>query len=158
MCSRSTLADFFGTRWMNNAILLPTPAGSAPAYLLPVALVMALYRRHVGADAVPVTQSPAGLDLTASRSGNRLYHHVVNTQAAHGVRAHLQVCGHSVAGGQVYELAADPMEEVTPLNAADFRPTTHALAPGQPEWLFPAASVSAVVLELNDNGFTSPEA
>ena len=153
----ATLADFFGTRWMNNAILLPTPAGSAPSYLLPVALVMALFRAHTGAEAVRVVSAPSGMDITASRSGRRLYLHVVNTQAAHGLRAEIVVCGHHVAGGQVFELAADPMEEVTPVTASDFQPAVHALEPGQREWLFPAASVSAVVLELDDNGALPPQ-
>jgi hypothetical protein len=150
----ATLADFFGTRWMNNAILLPTPAGSGPAYLLPVALVMALFRRHVGEAAVSVVGAPDGLDVTASRTSNRLFLHVVNTQAAHGIRARLNVCGQTITGGQVFELCADPMEEVTPANAADFQPAAYALEPGTTDWLFPAASVSAVELALSDNGST----
>ncbi len=153
----ATLADFFGTRWMNNAILLPTPAGSARAYLLPVAQVMALFRRHVGQEAVRVRATPDGLDVTASRSGSRLYLHVVNTQASNGVRARFQACGQSIAAGQVFEIAADPMEEVTPANAADFRPAVHPLEPGATEWLFPAASVSAVELELVETMPAAPE-
>ena len=154
----ATLADFFGTRWMNNAILLPTPAGNGSAYLLPVALVMALFRAHTGDEAVPVVGAPDGLDITASRTGNRLFLHVVNTQASNGVRAGLRVCGQDIAGGRVFELCADPMEEVTPDNAVDFQTVTHTLAPGTTEWLFPAASVSVVELELSESSTALAEA
>ncbi|MCC7358563.1 MAG: hypothetical protein IT317_03750 [Anaerolineales bacterium] len=146
----ATLADFFGTRWMNNAILLPTPAGSAPAYLLPVALVMALFRAHTGERAVTVEHAPAGLDITASRAGGRLYLHVVNTQANQPVPAQFAAGDQAIAGGRVYEIAADPMEVVTPHNGSDFATTEYALEPGQTDWLFPAASVSAVELDLAD--------
>ena len=49
----ATLADFCGTRWQVNAIMIPTPGGKS--FLMPVALVMALYRHHTGEQAVTVT-------------------------------------------------------------------------------------------------------
>jgi alpha-N-arabinofuranosidase len=151
----ATLADFFGTRWMNNAILIPTPPGSAPAYLLPVALVMSLYRQHTGQEAVDVRGRLDDLDLTASRTGDRFYLHVVNTSAIQGVSANLEIRGRQIVAGTVYEIARDPQEEVSPLTASAFRPETYTLAPEPVEaqaqqwkWLFPPASVSAVELEV----------
>ena len=33
----ATAADFCGTRWQNNAVIIPTPKGNNKAYLQPVA-------------------------------------------------------------------------------------------------------------------------
>ena len=38
----ATAADFCGTRWQNNAVMIPVPKGDNRAYLQPVARVMAL--------------------------------------------------------------------------------------------------------------------
>ncbi|HWH67964.1 MAG TPA: hypothetical protein VNT26_01155, partial [Candidatus Sulfotelmatobacter sp.] len=52
----ANLADFCGTRWQSNAIMLPVPGGKA--YMMPVAKVMALYRKHSGRQFVAVSQVP----------------------------------------------------------------------------------------------------
>ena len=48
----ATAADFCGTRWQNNAVMIPVPKGNNRAYLQPVARVMQLYRHHIGSHAV----------------------------------------------------------------------------------------------------------
>ena len=48
----ATAADFCGTRWQNNAVIIPTPKGNNRAYLQPVARVMQLYRHHIGSHAI----------------------------------------------------------------------------------------------------------
>ena len=85
----ATLADFCGTRWQVNAIMIPVPRGRS--FMMPVALVMSLYRHHVGDQAVAVSQQPDGLDVTASRTGNRIYLHVVNTRRDRSVASRLQI-------------------------------------------------------------------
>src|SRR4029450_9893779 len=75
----ATAADFCGTRWQNNAVIIPTPKGNNRAYLQPVARVMQLYRHHIGRHAVSVTGTPDGLDVVASRRENTVYLHVANT-------------------------------------------------------------------------------
>ena len=45
----ATAADFCGTRWQVNAVMIPVPHGNA--YLMPVARVMKLYRHHIGKQA-----------------------------------------------------------------------------------------------------------
>ena len=47
----ATAADFCGTRWQVNAVMIPVPQGGK-AYLMPVARVMQLYRHHIGSHAV----------------------------------------------------------------------------------------------------------
>lgn len=140
----ATLADFCGTRWQVNAIMIPTPGGKS--YMMPVALVMALYRHHTGDQAVRVTKAPDALDVTASRSDDRLFLHVVNTNRDRSVTARLAVEGMSIRSGKVFHLAADPEFEVIETQARAITPAQQDLPPDG-FWTFPPASVSAV--ELN---------
>jgi len=144
----ATAADFCGTRWQNNAVMIPTPRGSTRAYLQPVARVMQLYRHHIGSHAITVTRAPDGLDVAASRRGNTVYLHVANTQRTKSVAASIRIGGAAPAGGRVFEIAEDPAVEVSYLNAADVMKTaTRAFAAGG-AWEFPAASVSALELAM----------
>src|SRR6185503_8114800 len=72
----ATAADFCGTRWQNNAVLIPVPLREGRAYLQPVARVMRLYRRHIGSHAITVQRTPEGLDIAGSGSGETIYLHV----------------------------------------------------------------------------------
>jgi alpha-L-arabinofuranosidase len=140
----ATLADFCGTRWQVNAVMIPVPHGKA--YLMPVARVMSLYRRHTGRQAVAVTGAPAGLDVTASRAGDTLYLHIVNTQRTAAVTMQLAVEGLTISGGRVFEIAADPEFEVLEGSEDILAPQEKPLPAGG-LWTFPPASVSAV--EIN---------
>ena len=52
----ATLADFCGTQWKVNAIMIPAPRRpKRNAYLMPVARIMSLYRRHMGRKFVRLT-------------------------------------------------------------------------------------------------------
>jgi hypothetical protein len=57
------------------------------------------------------------------------------------------VAGHAVTSGRIHELAVDPMWEIMPWRADELAPVEKAL-PASLEWTFPAASVSAVELDL----------
>ncbi len=140
----ATLADFCGTRWQVNAIMIPTPGGKS--YMMPVALVMALYRHHTGNQAVRVTKAPDGLDVTASRSGARLFLHIINTNRDRPVTTRLAVEGMTIRSGQVFQLAADPEFEVLETQAREIVPVQKDLPPDR-LWTFPPASVSAVELD-----------
>ncbi len=141
----ATLADFCGTRWQVNAVMIPVPRGKA--FLMPVALVMRLYRHHSGEQSVGVPQAPDGLDVTASRTSDRLYLHVVNTRRDRSAEARLAVDGMKIASGRVFEMTGDPEYEV-------IRAEPHGIAtvekplPAGATWTFPAASVSAVELDV----------
>lgn len=142
----ATAADFCGTRWQVNAVMIPTPGGKS--YLMPVARIMQLYRHHSGTQAVSVQRTPDGLDVVASRKGNTVFLHVVNTQRNRPVRARLQVEGKTVKEGRVFEMADDPMIEVSQLNSATVMKAREQRLPAGAVWEFPSASVSAVELEL----------
>jgi alpha-N-arabinofuranosidase len=144
----ATLADFCGTRWSVNAIMIPVPAASCrKAFMMPVARVMSLYRRHGGKKACDVTVAPEDLDVTASRTGKKIFLHVVNTNRTESVRAALTMEGMNVVSGKVFQIADDPMREIHEYNSNLFAPTEHALPAGA-TWTFPAASVSAVELTV----------
>jgi alpha-L-arabinofuranosidase len=141
----ATLADFCGTRWQVNAIMIPTPSGRS--YMMPVALVMALYRHHTGAQAVGVAGAPDGLDVTASRSGDRIYIHAVNTRRDRSVSASVTVRGMTVRSGRVYQLSSDPELEIIETRPAEIVPVKKDFAAGG-AWAFPPASVSAIELDV----------
>ncbi len=141
----ATLADFCGTRWQVNAVMIPVPHGRS--YMMPVALVMSLYRHHTGRQAVTVTDAPDHLDVTGSRTDDQVYLHVVNTRRTRSVSARLAVAGMTIRAGRVYELAAHPEFEVTETQPDAIVPVEKAL-PKNARWTFPPASVSAVELHV----------
>ena len=95
-----------------------------------------------------VQRTPDGLDVAASRKGNTVFLHVVNTQRNRPVRARLQVAGQSVERGRVFEMAEDPTIEVSQLNSATVMKIREKPLPADATWEFPSASVSAVELEV----------
>ncbi|TWT29345.1 Intracellular exo-alpha-(1-_5)-L-arabinofuranosidase [Posidoniimonas corsicana] len=144
----ATAADFCGNRWQVNAVMLPTPAGSGAAYLMPVARVMQLYRHHIGAHTTDVKHTPPGLDVVASRGDDKLYLHVVNTNQNQPVEAVLDLGDLPTGTAAAHQIADDPMVEVSHLNSDRvMQIKKRELQPGQP-WKFPAASVTAVEVSL----------
>lgn len=141
----ATLADFFGTTWRNNALMIVQPGELT--YLLPVARVMSLFRRHRGERELAVVASPKDLDVTASRTGDTVFVHVVNTSRTRAVASRLAVDGAVVASGAAYEIAADPMLEIDQHNHSVLAPVERKLPRGA-AWTFPPASVTAVELAL----------
>ncbi len=140
----ATLADFAGTRWMCNAVILPTP-GEKGAHMLPVARVMSLFRHHTGRKAVTVSKAPADLDVAASRTGSRVWLHVANRNRTRDVHTHIAVEGMKIVRGEVFEITVDPTLEVWWRNYQTFAPVQKKL-PASGRWTFPAASVTAVEL------------
>jgi len=142
----ATAADFCGTRWQVNAVMIPVPHGKA--YLMPVARVMRLYRHHVGRHALDVAAAPDGLDVVASRTENTAYLHVVNTRRDRSITANLRIAGARVERAMAYEIADDPMVEVSDLNSTAVMQIRKKELPGEGAWQFPAASVTAVEVEV----------
>jgi alpha-N-arabinofuranosidase len=144
----ATLADFCGTRWQNNAVMIPTPQGSGAPFLMPVAMMMALYRRHTGESAAAVVSAPDDLDVAASRTGDRVFLHVANVSRTRPVAARFEVSGRAIAAGRVFQIALGPEYEIFRSEPELTRPGESDLPPSG-EWTFPAASLSAVELELS---------
>ena len=144
----ATLADFCGSLWNVNAIMLHCPRGGRNrAFMMPVARIMSLYRRHMGKYAVDVTAAPADLDVTASRTRSKVFLYVVNTNRTQAVRTRLSLAGERIASGTVFEIAADPTFEVNSTEPDTLEPAKRAL-PASGVWRFPPASVSAIELRV----------
>ncbi|MGH9846442.1 MAG: alpha-L-arabinofuranosidase [Blastocatellia bacterium] len=144
----ATAADFCGTRWQNNAVMIPVPRNQGRAYLQPVARVMKLYRRHIGSHAIAVNRTPEGLDIVGSRRDDTIFLHAVNTNRTGAIKAQLQIEGRRIESGRVFEIADDPMVEVTLLNSADVMQMVEKPLGNAPGWEFAAASVSVIELRL----------
>lgn len=144
----ATAADFQGTRWTVNAVMLPVPRGRT--YLMPVASIMRLFKRHNGRQGVAVRSAPGGLDVCASRTGGKVYLHVANLNYGRPVTANIAVENMTVARGTVHAIAPEsPRLCVSADTPEIFRPVQTALGSGAAvRWTFPAASVSAVELEM----------
>jgi alpha-L-arabinofuranosidase len=141
----ATAADFCGTRWQVNALMIPVPQGKA--YLMPVALVMRLYRAHIGTHAVTAS-ADEGLDVVASRTSETLHLHVVNTSRDRSQKAQLDVSGARVQSSRSFTIVDDPMVEVSELNSeAVMQVAERELSPSE-SWEFPAASVTAIDVRL----------
>ena len=140
----ATAADFCGTRWQVNAVMIPVPSGRS--YMMPVALVMSLYRHHTGEKAVQVIEAPGELDVTASRTGDRFYFHVINTHRRRDIETELNVAGMQIGPGRVFTLVADPEAEVIETKT-DVVTLKEEPLPTDGRVSFPAASVSAVEAE-----------
>jgi alpha-N-arabinofuranosidase len=145
-----TGADFCGTRWTVNAVIMPVPRGHS--YLLPVGSIMKLYKHHLGSHGVRVISAPEGLDIAASRRGNILYLHVLNMNFNKPVKTVLAVSGMTAGRGRIYEIAPEHPRVYVNQNRPDvFKPVEKELTGEDAlEWIFPATSVSAVELELRE--------
>ncbi len=143
----ATVADFCGTRWMVNAVMIPVPNGRRKAFLMPVARVMQLYRHHSGKQFIKVIRNPDGLDITASRTDNRVFLHVVNTKRTQSVDCRIAIDGRRIISGKVYEICTEPEFEINANNADELSIREKAF-PANPHWSVPAASVSAIELKI----------
>lgn len=141
----ATLADFCGTRWQVNAIMIPTPTGRS--FMMPVARVMGLYRKHSGTEAVGVCNAPADLDITASRKGKKVFLHVVNTNRSRSVSTEIRLTMCGIHSARSFEIAAPPELEIMEHNADALAPVEKPIPKGM-RWTFPAASVSAVEIRM----------
>ena len=142
----ATLADFFGNVWQCNAVMLPTPLsnrGNHP-YLQPVAAVMALFGRHQGKFALTLS-CDADVDAVASRTGNTVYLHLVNTDMHSARQLKLDV-GRPIAGIKAEIIAADPQTEITMVNPDVF--TSRTLQLTGDTLTLPPAAVAAVEISL----------
>lgn len=125
--------------------MIPVPWGKA--FMMPVARVMSLYRRHTGTKALNVCEAPSTLDVTASREGNKVFLHVVNTNRINSVSTEIQLREWRIRSARSFEITAPPELEIMHHNADALSPVEKVI-PKNMKWTFPAASVSAV--EISD--------
>lgn len=114
---------------------------------MPVAKVMKLYRKYSGTNYCETTKTPAYMDVTASRKGNTIFAHVVNTHRSSPVKTNLSIKGATIVSIKVHEMAADPEFEVIAREPDPLQIQTKQ-APANGHWTFPAASVPAVEIHI----------
>ncbi|QGY47564.1 alpha-L-arabinofuranosidase [Maribellus comscasis] len=141
----ATLADFCGTRWQVNAIMIPVPGGKS--FMMPVAKIMSLYRHHTGKNYLEVENVPGDLDITASRTGNTVFLHVVNTSRYRTIKTSIDILNMQINSGKAFELKTDPEFEIMRAENDPLLPIERNL---NVEELveFPPASVTAVELNV----------
>lgn len=144
----ATAADFAGNRWTVNAVILQTPRGIS--FLTPVGSIMRLFKRHNGKQGIAVKSAPPELDIAASRTGNRLFLHVLNRSFRRAAAASFAVEDMRLAGGRVFEIAPDDPRAAAGLDQPTIFTPVEKPLPAAPvlSWRFPPASVSAVELDL----------
>ena len=144
----ATAADFQGNRWTVNAVMLQTPRGVS--YLMPVGSIARLFKKYNGKQGVDVKSAPSGLDIAASRTGDKVYLHVANLEYRKSVEATIAVGGMAVTGGRVFEIAPEDLRQSVNQDQPNiFNPRESALGAGpSPKWRFPAGSVTAVELDV----------
>lgn len=150
----ATLADFCGTRWTVNALMIPVPSKNGRAYLTPAGTIMQLFGTHMGREALAVSAAPASLDISASRSNNTVYLHLVNTDVCHSETVELSVEGRQVQKATAYLIAPESLSvAVSSVEPAVFAPQEVPLAAGDTvTWVCPKGAVAAIELELAENG------
>ena len=141
----ATLADFCGTRWQVNAIMIPVPRGDS--FMMPVAKIMSLYRKYTGNKYLEVSNVPDGLDITASRTDNIIYLHVVNINRARSVSMKLNINNLTIKSAKAFELSTNPEFEILSAANDPLIPKERLLSIAEPI-VFPAASVTAVELSV----------
>ncbi len=140
-----TGADFNGSRWTVNAVMMPQPRGAS--FLLPIGHFMKWFNKEKGSHGVALTGCPQELDITATIREKTLYLHVLNTSFTDSVISKFDVGGSKIISGVVYEMAPeDKMIHIDQTNPNVFEPVRKTWSDN---WSFPPASVSIVKLKLS---------
>ncbi|MBQ9789574.1 MAG: hypothetical protein IJW31_08280 [Lentisphaeria bacterium] len=142
----ATLADFMGTRWQNNAIMLPSPwSNGGEPYFLPAGTIMRLMSQHIGKFAVDV-EADNNIDACASCDGNKYYLHLINLNRTEAQKIELSVGGENVVPKRILEISNDPTDEVCVLTPNIFEPKEVKV--DSCYYTLPAAAVAVVEFEL----------
>ena len=85
--------------------------------------------------------APAGLDIAASRAGNKVFLHVANLEYRKTVEATFAVEGLAVKGGRVFQIAPGNLREAVSQDQPNVFAEKEAALTGT--WRFPAGAVAA---------------
>ena len=141
----ATMADFCGTRWQVNAVMIPVPSGEV--FMMPVAKIMHLYRHHTGKSFINLKGIPDELDVTASRTDNTIFLHVINTSRTKTVSSNFQLDNMSFTTGKAFELSTDPSFEIMSASNDPLQPRERPVSPATP-FTFSPASVTVIELSI----------
>lgn len=124
----ATMADFFGTTWQVNALLIPNNLCQNPSspdlhpkapYLQPVGSVMSLFGHHQGRYDLDISYNGA-VDAVASKTKNKIFLHLANTDMYSSQEIKLDLGDHKIKFSEMFYIAAKPETEITMDNADCF--------------------------------------
>lgn len=138
----ATTADFCGTRWFVNAMMLQSRPREGKHYLMPVGHVMKLFSHHQGDEALAVDCDLSRVDATASRRGNRLYLHLANPSRVDSAVLDLSYLSGQLEDLVAYEIALPSTFEVDGYNVDALEPSKVILP--SPRYVLPASGVAVV--------------
>lgn len=141
----ATLADFAGTTWTVNAVMLGSPREQP--YLLPVGHIMRLFRRQSGTHGLAVTSDSTSIEVSASRSGDTLYVHVVNTSLDGPADVTLDFGGGAAKSIRAHRINPD-IDTGIDSTALDVFAVTTTTEPATGKLRVPKASVTAYEIEI----------
>ena len=144
----ATLADFFGTVWQVNAILIPNNVPGKTPYLQPVGEVMRLFGKHQGKYALEISYNGA-IDAVASKTENKIYLHIANTDMHSAQQISLELGDRKIVSAKMYYIAEKPDLEITAYNPDCF--TRREAEINGNTLSLPPAAVAAVEIELKRN-------
>ena len=142
----ATAADFCGTRWTVNAIMLGTHPWKT--FLMPVALIMRQFRQYKGHHAVRISNAPEHVDVVASRSWNQIFLNLVNTSRTRSRKVDVRVEGMRFLGGSGAQIAENPATEISSVNCDEVMQTKNILLTESPVIKLPPASVTSLALTM----------
>ena len=117
----ATMADFFGTTWQVNALLIPNNLCQNPSspdlhpklpYLQPVGAVMGLFGHHQGKHAIDISYNGA-IDAVASKTDNKIFLHVANTDMNSTQTLKLDVGEKNITSAKMFYIVAKAETEIT---------------------------------------------
>ena len=113
---------------------------------MPTAKIMQLYKQHAGKHFVKATCNQPQLDITASRTANTIFLHVVNTNRTDALTANINIQSLNIKSARAWEISADPTYEILSAHNDLLLPQEKKITPGQP-YSFTAASVTVIELD-----------
>ena len=152
----ATMADFFGTAWQVNALIIPNNLPQrAPLphmkpiapYLQPVGAVMSLFGHHQGKFDVDISYNGA-VDAVASMTDNKIFIHVANTDMNYPQTLKLDLGEKTVESARMFYIAAKADTEITVDNSDCFN-VKEAEVENQTV-ILPPAAVAAIEITFKD--------
>jgi len=141
-----TLADFAGTSWLVNAVLLGSPREQP--YLLPVGHIMRLFRINSGTEGLSAESANDSVVVSASRTGNKIFVHVTNIDIENATTIDIDLGGAKTAGITCHRIAPSDLHAAIDSTNLDVFAVQQSSVAGLSSIHIPKASVSAFVIDV----------
>jgi hypothetical protein len=141
-----TLADFAGTSWTVNAVLLGSPREEP--YLLPVGHVMRLFRTQSGSHGLNAESDSANVVVSASRRDGKIFVHATNLDLEQQAAVDIDLGGAKAKTVTCHRIAPPRLDDAIDSTNLDVFAVEQSTPNGLAGLTLPAASVNAYEIEL----------